>query len=315
MTNIACQSACKKPKARSYDLRERLNLSPVETLQETESHRVELVRNSGGQRLVLKTYKVPSRMIDIELAVLRSLSNGQFEFLRIPELVAASDKCLVTSYVERSHYTRDTILHHAWTREDVTLFCSALREFQGQTVDQRLFTTKQRMMGVIYPVIRLALTLPAAFRTGGLGLANMPQLALMVVWYLIARLTFRNVLTHYDLTTLNYTFAPDHRMSMLDFEFAYSSGDPMFDAIYYVTIPPIVMSDWTFQNEIVARQVCEAGGGLLAWNRARLILTVCLLSRYLFFANDRLQQSIVRDNVRNILSRSRFSAWKQRMTG
>ncbi len=299
----------------TFDVYARHNLRPVRLLQETDTHRVELVQDAEGQRQVLKTYRVPSRFLEIEQAFLRTCGDLSFEFLRIPKLIAAGHDYLVMSFVDRTHHTRDTIALHDWTDDDVALFGSGLCEFQQLTIERRLFTIKQRVMGFLYPVIRLALTFRAGLRARALRLSDLPRLACLALCYLVSRLTFRNVLTHYDLTTLNYAFAPGQRMSMLDFEFAYSSGDPMFDAIYYVTIPPVAVSAWTFQRSIVARCVDQAGSGFLAWNRAHLILIVCLLSRCLHFADCPREQAVVRGNVRTFLSWRSFAEYKTQIEG
>ncbi len=255
---------------------------PVGTvLQETDTQRVEAIGGDDGERIVRKTYRRATRSFRIESEFLRVAGERRFQFLSLPTLLDAGDRWLTMTFVQREHQTRDSILRRDWTDANVVAFFGAVRELQQIPLPQSCFSVKQKVMGVNYPVSKLCLLHRRCLNAGILGMNDSGWLARMLLQYTSARLMTRNCTVHYDLTTLNCAFTPSGKLSILDFEFPYFGGDPLFDVCYFVTIPPVSITHWTFQAELIGQFIQH--DLRFAKCRVRLILTVCCLVRALFF--------------------------------
>ena len=110
-----------------------------------------------------------------------------------------------------------------------------------------------------------------------------------------------------DLTTYNYAFSPGGKMSILDFELAYYLGDPLFDAAYFVTIPPVRITDWSFQGEILRRLLDKYGNTCSQRQRLRLILILCCVVRYQYFKNEPVYREIYLQNIKTLIVRRTFN--------
>lgn len=103
------------------------------------------------------------------------------------------------------------------------------------------------------------------------------------------------------------------RMSMLDFGFSYYLGDPYFDILYYITIPPARFGDWTFQRRLLAAFLSEVENERQVnsgrFERIRLILLCCNIARYSFFKDHQERQRIYADNIRDLLDANDFEAF------
>jgi hypothetical protein len=269
-------------------------------LQEAAGKRVSVVEGDRGERLVLKRYPGPTRAARLERAFLRAAASRPLDSLEVPRVVADGDDFLLTGFVEREHQTRDTILERAWTAGDVRLWVRGLLEFQALPLPARLFSFRQRVLGWLYPVFRAA----ALWR----DLPRRGVAAGLVARYVFARPFFRNVATHYDLQTHNYAFRIGARkMSLLDFEFSYCRGDPLFDLLYFVTIPVARLEEWTIQRDLVREFLAQWKGSRAGLRtRVRLILLVCNAGR-----RRALDAEEYRDNVALLSDQARFRRWWQ----
>ncbi len=202
--------------------------------------------------------------------------------------------CLI-DFCEREHQTRDTIQQRDWSDDDVRAFVRGLREFQEIAVRTLPFSRRHRLLGWAYPAFRL--------------LSLDKRSAVLCLGYMLARPMWKNALTHYDLHTFNYAFTPDGRMSMLDFERMYASGDPLFDLLYFCTIPPVRMDAWTFQARLLREFLHEETP--FARLRARVILLQCNLGRGRYSG---VAPEVYEDNVALLRSGRRFRAWWRRIT-
>lgn len=274
-------------------------------LQETEFQVVESYVSNDGERRVRKTYKRPNHSLQIEAAFLEATSKRAFRHLSLPTLIEKGERSLSMTFVERENQTRDSILERTWSRQDVRTLASAIRELQTVPLPRSRFSAKQRLMGLVYPVVKLLLIRAACVRQGIIGSRDYWWLFQMAVQYLFARAWVRNCTVHYDLTTLNCAFAPDGRVSILDFEFPYYLGDSMFDACYFATIPPQSMANWTFQKQLIVE--CIGHGEEFAQARCRLILTVCCLVRALFFGTGSRERSQYLESLEMLRNRRWFA--------
>lgn len=261
-------------------------LTIKQVLQEAAGKRVLLVEEPDGKQSVLKR---PCARLEREF--LRAVAGRAFRSLDFPRLLDEGDDFVRVAFLDREHHTRDSILERRWTPEDVRLWVDGLLEFQRIRLPARPFGAKRRVLGWMYPVFR-ALQMRAP-----LG----PTLS-----YALARPFFRNRTCHYDLQTYNYAFRVGARkMSLLDFEFSYYSGDPLFDLLYFCSIPTVRLEDWTFQKELV-REFLRRSPQRCAAARTRLILLVCQAARARFLPGKRAAYT---PNLALLRDRARFRAW------
>lgn len=288
------------------------------TIHSTSSKSIYFLVGENGERFVLKMYKYDRANSEIEQKFLSAVKHRKFEYIRFPNMIAHGNNYILVDYVEREHVTRDTILERQWSPDDVRLWVSGLREFQNIDIPSHYFSVKQRYMGIIYPVCRLLLLLPKCREL--INLRAWGVVFKIVLNYSMARFSFKNALTHYDLQMYNYAFMSDKRkMSMLDFELSYYRGDPLFDVLYYISIPIRKFKDWTFQIDLLKEYIKQEYEG--TWHsksllcRIRLILLVSNLSRYLGFINDSDKKKIYSENIRILLDSKSFSRWVASFSG
>ena len=281
---------------------------PISILQETVPTKVELVDTGDGEQLVLKFCKQSCPRLGLEGKFLSLASSIKHTYLETPRLIASGFDYLLMSFVERENQTRETILKRKWSKDNIHTLCEGIKEFQRIKLPTKTYTVKQRIMGVAYPVVKLLQVLPSCRRRGLIGWKSMMKLYLFAIWYLFLRPGFRNVTTHYDLTTLNCAFTPDGRLSMLDFEIGYALGDPLFDICYFLTIPPQAIQDWKFQSKALAmfkKRNTKWGQR----HRVRFILLVCSLVRMVHFEDDSREQSNYKQSIALLLGVGTFRNW------
>lgn len=283
------------------------SLEHESVLQETKSCIVSKV-SRDGQSYALKQYTERNQSFCIESEFLASLIASEFRSLVLPEIVDCGNRHLLMTFVHRETQTRETICDRAWTADDIESVCEAIEEFQSISLSRRLFSVKQIVLGFNYPVVRAALVFAPALRCRLLSMIGCVKAMLMMIRYTMLRPFLRNRTVHYDLTTLNCAFTPDGRLSILDFEFPYYKGDSVFDVIYFITIPPRSIEQWTFQNSVLKRFVGR-NPGFASEFRCRFILLVCCLSRAVHFQNSDLEQQAYIDSIDLLLDRRRFRSW------
>ena len=273
---------------------------------------VHQITDASGRPQVLKCYGAKPAVQQREQAFYESAARQSYEHLLVPRLLKVGDGYAITEFVEREVLTRRTVVERIWTAADVDLWVRALLEFQATPMPRHHFSIKKQVLGLAYPVVRTGELLG---RVGsGLSLADRGSAYAMMARYSALRPFIRNVLVHYDLQTSNYTFAVGTRkMSMLDFEFSYYEGDPLFDVVYYCTIPVMDLADWDVQRRLLARYVAlsqSEGIALAGWqHRTRLILLLCLLTRYLHFAGDADRQQPYWKSIERVLSEQRYRSF------
>jgi len=247
------------------------------------------------RRLGPYVWKAGGSRSAFEREFLRRAPHDRLQSLALPRLRAVYADGYLIDYHEREHHTRDTIVDRAWGDEDVRRFVGGLREFQSIRVPRRAFSWRRRVLGWAYPAYRL-------FRLDR-------RTALLCLRYVLARPCWRNVLTHYDLHTYNYAFAADGRMSMIDFERMYASGDPLYDLLYFCTIPPVRLEDWTFQRRLLRALLRRRTP--FARLRTRVILLQCNLGR---LRASHTPSAPYRDNVELLRDGRRYRSWWRAVT-
>jgi hypothetical protein len=294
------------------EIAEKHSLTLSAVLKDANSTSVYLATGAGGKKCVLKVYRATSKNggnAAVERNFLAWINREKLEFLHVPRLLDYGDNYMLMEYVEREHWTRDTILERKWPDVDVKLWVKGLVEFQNMRIPKSWFSLKQRIMGFMYPAILAAILLPKCSRV--IGMRDRFRLIGLAVRYGLARFHFRNKVTHYDLQTYNYSFCTDReKASLLDFELSYYMGDPLYDVLYYTSIPVQKIPSWTFQTRLINTYLAESRErGKHLRCRMRLILLVCNLNRYLYFRDESDKKSVYLDNIRMLLSDGAFNTW------
>ncbi len=300
------------------EITDKFSLRIEKILHSTGSKIIYYLVDKNGKRFVLKFNKHNKTKLRTEQKFLTRIKNLPFRYVRFPQLIEYGTNHILIDYIEREHWTRETILEKKWSYNEIQLWVSGLREFQNVDMPRNHFSLKQRLMGFIYPVFRVFILLPKcrkliSFRALGVILK-------LTLSYSLSRFFFKNTLTHYDLQMYNYTFMNNEKkMSMIDFEMPYYGGDPLFDVLYYISIPIRKFEDWTFQIDLLKEYIKQEYEG--AWHsksllcRMRLILLVSNLSRYLGFINDGDKKKIYSENIRILLDSKSFSRWVASFSG
>jgi hypothetical protein len=293
-------------------IRQKHSLKTVRILQNSQRKVVYLMENKNLNKYVLKIFKYYDRNIKKEISFLKNVGNLDFRYICFPKLIESDRNYLLLEYHDRKYFTRDTILKKKWLPGDILIWVSGLIEFQNIPTSSKYYLLKERIKGFFYPIYifytRLFRFYPIIGIKGLLGAFK------LTLYYFYFRLFIKNVNTHYDLQTYNYTFLENEKkMSMLDFEMGAYKGDPLYDVVYYISIPVQGISQWTFQLDLLQKYIKETGmthrfsRGL--FHRLRLIILVCNLCFYLQFLDDNLKKKVYLDNINFILSGSKFKTW------
>lgn len=291
---------------------EKHSLGIEKIIRETDAKVLYLLTDKNGSKFILKFYKYNNSDLRTEKRLLSRVKLLKCSYITFPRLIDSGKNFILEDYIERELWTRDTILEKDWTADDIELWVSGLREFQNINLPGRLFSIKQRLMGLIYPVYRIFILTLKCRRL--INLRAFGTILKLTFNYTLHRLFLKNALTHYDLQTTNYTFMKnEYKMSMIDFELPYFGGDPLFDVLYYISIPTKTLADWTFQKEIfreyIKQEYENKYDSKSLMNRTRLILLVCNLSRYLSFINDAEKNTIYSENINLLLNGESFNRW------
>lgn len=289
---------------------DRLRLSKVRVLQDTDMAIVLLVRDSRGKLLVFKYYKFVRPTAQVEKKFLEFSQNLPFESLRLPQLLKAGDNFIILEFVPRHNWTRETILQYRWTNLDIKCWVAGLIEFQNIPFSCDFYNVKRRILGIYFPILHL-------FRLWRKCYVSIPLYSWPIILYWAARnlvdaALANRVLTHYDLQTHNCALTRDkQKLSILDFELPYYKGDQFYDIIYYLSIPVCYLEKWNFQlklwNEYVQRVIGNRNFTQGERIRIKFLFFVFSLSRFLYFENDGKAREIYRENMKFILSGCEFS--------
>lgn len=271
-----------------------------------------LLIDKNNNKYALKIYKYNNEALKQEIDFLTRIKNIDFTSIRFPEIVDSGYNYLLFNYIDRELIHRSTALKRRWSEDDVNLWVNGLIEFQNIEIKINLFSLKKRILGFIFPVFRMIILMPKCRDI--ISLNKIIIISKLLVLYIICRLSFKNVPTHYDLQSYNYTFIKkEKKMSMIDFEFLYYKGDPLYDILHYITIPLQKMEDWTFQidllNEFLRNKYKNTRKIRSLLYRIRLILLICNLSRLLNFQNEKEKKEVYIENVSLLLNKSSFKYW------
>ena len=169
-------------------------------------------------------------------------------YLTFPKMLGFVSHSLLMSFVGREDQTRDTITDRAWPYTDIEVLSRGLKEFLSLTVSPSIYTTQQKLMGLVYPTFKLLLSIPKLIKRRCLSLFETLKLITLALRYCLHRPFIRYRTTHFDMTTLNCAFSGKNKLSILDLELGYAGGDPFFDICYFLTIPPMALSNWTYNG-------------------------------------------------------------------
>lgn len=294
------------------EITDKFSLRIEKILHSTGSKIIYFLVDKNGKRFVLKIHKNNNTNLKVEQMFLSRVKHFKYRYIQFPHLIEYGNSYILIDYIEREHFTRDTILEREWSIDDIRLWVSGLIEFQNIEIASKHFSVKQRLMGIIYPVCRIFILLPKCRKL--IDLKALAVIFKITLNYFISRFFLKNTLTHYDLQTYNYTFMKNERkMSMLDFELSYYRGDPLFDVLYYISIPIKTFEDWTFQTALLKEYIRQVYGGTRCSRsllyRIRLILLVSNLSRYLSFINDTNKKNIYSENIKLLVNGESFNRW------
>lgn len=290
-------------------------LTVEKTIYTGSVSKVYRVADPNGQKYVLKINEIDSSCIEREKKFYSVLKDLEFKYLCFPHVVDSDEKFLLMEYIPRTYYTRDSILEREWTDKDLNLWVNGLLEFQGLKLCRKSFPLKRKLVASVYPVFRISERLRKFQKP--LGVAERMVIMRLTLAYLLARPFIRHVLTHYDCQTYNYTFCLNsNKMSILDFEFSYYLGDPLYDILYFITIPTVKIRDWTFQSNLLTcfLSKIQHRKGYCAGlqNRLHLVLLLCNLSRFLHFSKDPVKQVPYWDNLKLLLDQKSWDLfWRK----
>lgn len=300
----------------THELLERHSLTAEKVLHAPEKKIIYLLKDKNQHKYVLKIYDTQSQILkqnlQSEIKFLKRINSVDFKYIQFPRIIDNGENYLLMSYIEREHTHRSTVLNRKWSDDDIKLWVAGLVEFQNVKVLSSDFTLKKRVLGFMYPVYRMFTLIPKCRNLiDWKAFLTISKLSLL---YICTRLYFRNVLTHYDLHTYNFSFVKNERkMSMLDFEKLYYLGDFLYDILCYITIPIQKMKDWTFQtdllNEFIKQKPEQSKHLRSLLLRIRFILLVRNFSRYLNFLNDSDKKAVYSENVKLLLNGKSYYDW------
>lgn len=275
-------------------------------------HKVIYILENDNSKYVLKIYIIKSKRDEFERIFLSHVNRSELQNIYFPKIIDYGPYYILIEYIIREYYTRDSICERQWTDSDIKLWVAGLTEFQKISISPQLFSFKNRMIGSVYPVFKSLLLSPNCFET--LNLRSILQIWMLTASYFHSLFFFRKILTHYDLQTYNYTFMKnDRKMSLIDFEIPYYLGDPLYDILYFITIPIKKITDWTFQGRLL-REYLRINHKARYYpkiikNRIRLILLLCNLQRMINFRGKLDYQEKYHKNIELLLNNNTFERW------
>jgi hypothetical protein len=285
------------------------NLFPEAILSDKPGRRVYLVLDEIGNKKILKINVAFLNKLEREQAFLKAAAKFNINSLKIPTIYLYEKGCLLMEFIGRKAYNRETIESRDWNNASAELWVLALREFQKLPLSSKGFSISERIKGWAYPAVRMLQLLPSI--SNKINAREINKCILLATQYILIRPEFKNVTTHYDLQTFNYTPTIDEsRMSLIDFEMGAYKGDNLYDALYYLSIPVTALHHWKFQKLLLSLWVKQfANEKESQAKRIQLILAVISIQRFFRFKNDSEKQQIYFNNLRLILNDKKFNDW------
>jgi len=294
--------------SRFSDIIRQHNMTSVQTLQESAYKRVELLKDSTGQKAVLKYCKQACPTLKLETQVLQIVSAQSYEYLEFPKYIDSATDFIMMSFIERENHSRETILQRPWAKADIDTLHNGLEEFKTLDIPKSAYSIKQRVMGSCYPSIKALLIMPALLQRRLLNFIQILKLLGLALRYALIRPGIRQVTTHYDMTTLNCAFAANKKLSILDLELGYALGDPYFDMCYFLTIPPQAIDEWEFQKSVLKKALSLKPSSTEQF-RFRFLFLLCVLVRLRHFPDGTWEQDNYRRSSELLLHPRKFKQW------
>jgi len=282
------------------------NLS-IDKLLKTSLISSTYIVNQTNNQLILKHYnEYYLDKLCKEKEFIKAANNHNLEYLKVPKLYNSGESYILIEYVDRMHTTRDTIIDYDWTKDKINLWTNGLLEFQSLDTPKKCFSLTKRTISRLFPIIRfLQLIKYTHFR-----FTNSNRLVLsLIIKYFFQIFNIKLVTTHYDLQTYNYCFSYDNIMSLIDYEFSHYRGDPFYDIIYYISIPIVLIHDWTFQFQLLKSFVNNGEFKInISSSRLRFLLLLCQLQRYHTFKKkgELVYCKVYQENIISILDNNQF---------
>lgn len=264
--------------------------------------------------LILKVNKLFPAKLGRESAFLRLASLREFRHLKLPRILDHGPGWMLMEHVRLVPYTRDSVLEKDWSAEQIERWVGALYEFQSIPQSSAGFRVREKLKGACYPLLRF-FELRKAVRKRVRG-ARLLQLAWMLFQYLCYRPFLRQVTTHYDLNTFNFTNeAGSDRMLMIDFEAGAFRGDRYYDILYYLTLPTVSLDQWTFQRRLLREWVrrAESDRRFLP-ARLRLQLILLCIQRIQRFHDAPDKAEVYVRSLDTLFDRAAYGRWLQGLT-
>ncbi|HMT30319.1 MAG TPA: hypothetical protein PKD91_13685 [Bacteroidia bacterium] len=282
------------------EILQRYHLSIEEIKSAKGKRRVYLVRDAQDNSLkILKINLAFPLKLEREYQFLSTASSLKFTYLKTPQVYAYSTGMILMEYLDCENYTRDTILDKNWSPQECKKWINALNEFQSIPTSSKGFTFYEIVKGALYPVIRSLEIRKQIFRT--LTFRELLTFTYFLIQYKLIRLFIKNVTTHYDFNTFNFTnLRGSDKMSLIDFEMGAYKGDSLYDLLYYISLPTTAIDNWTFQS-ILLEEWTKMNKTPFQKIRIKVILCIISFQRIRRFEKEPLKAEIYRKNLRRLL--------------
>ena len=256
---------------------------------------------------ILKINLAFPKKLEREYQFLKTASKLKFSSLKTPDVYAYEHGMILMEYLNREFYTRDTILNKVWSSQECTNWVNALKEFQSIPQNSTGFSLYEILKGAFYPLIRSIEIRKQIIRT--LSFFELLRYFVLLIQYKIARLFIKNVTTHYDFNTFNFTnIVGSDKMSLIDFEMGVYKGDSLYDLLYFISLPTTNITEWTFQSALLAEWI-KMGERKFLKIRIRVLLCIISFQRIRRFDKDPQLADIYLKNLRILLNNRLFSDW------
>lgn len=294
------------------EILQQFHLSIEEIKSSKDKRRVYLVRDLKNQSLkILKINLAFPKKLEREYQFLRNAFLLQYKTLKTPDVYAHGASFILMEYLDCVKYTRDTILRKNWNEKEVAKFLSALREFQSVPQKPDGFSLYEKLKGKQYPVVR-AMEMWKQITTT-LTFGQLLKLTWLLKKYFFMGLVFKRVTTHYDFNTFNFTnLNHSEKMTLIDFEMGAYGGDNLYDLLYYISIPTVEFSQWTFQKALLSEWITDKSQDIsFVKTRIRVILLIISFQRIRRFELEPDKAKIYLDNINMLLNTELYNAWYQ----
>ena len=282
------------------------------TLKESKFKKVLLVKDDRQKQFILKIYLIfaDNYSQKTERNFLLKIKNQKFNFLIFPQVIDYGNNYLLINCVPRIEFAKKSIAKNNWSKDNISLIVSALREFQNINLPENSFYLHQKILGPYLPAFKLAYFSNKINKKIHIPTKKIHKL---IFRYIYKSPQFRKTISHRDLQISNFTFHHDYRkMSMIDFERLHVRSDPLLDILNYLITASSQIDKWTFQSDILKEYlnaIMPINGfskGLA--DRVKLILLFYCCSYFLSVKNSKIKDAYLA-NIRFLSSDDRYQRW------